>query len=202
MVNKKKNTGRIILASNSPRRKQLLNALFVNFGLKFDIIPANIVEYLPENLRNYGKFASNLAELKALEVATREEGIIISADTIVVYDNQVLGKPENEKQAYEMLNLLSGKTHRVYTGLVIFDTYGNKIFKEFEKTAVSFRKLSSKEIKFYINTGSPMDKAGAYGIQDDLGSTFVEKISGDYYNVVGLPLFKLYSGLNRFIKLI
>lgn len=202
MVINIKKRKRIILASSSPRRKQLLNALFVNFGLKFDIIPANIVEYLPQNIRNYGKFAANLAELKALEVATRKDGIIISADTIVVYENQVLGKPDNQFHASKMLNMLSGKTHKVYTGLVIFDTYSSKIYKVFEKTSVSFRNLSSKEIKFYIKTGSPMDKAGSYGIQDDLGSTFVEKINGDYYNVVGLPLFKLYSGLNKFIKLI
>lgn len=196
-VNKK-----IILASSSPRRKHLLKTLFVNFGLKFDIIPANIAEYLPENIKNYGKFAANLADLKALEVAKKVNGLIISADTIVVIENRVLGKPSSKKQAFEMLSLLSGNTHFVFTGVVIFDSESNKKLKIFEKTAVTFRKLSSKEIKFYIKTGAPMDKAGAYGIQDDLGSTFVEKINGDYYNVVGLPIFKLYMGLSKFIKLI
>ncbi|KXK55470.1 MAG: septum formation protein [Chlorobi bacterium OLB5] len=193
---------RIILASSSPRRKLLLKALFANFGLKFDIIPANIVEYLPENIKKFGNFAANLAELKALEVAVRINGLIISADTIVVYNNQVIGKPENKKDAFNILKLLSGKTHQVYTGIVIFDSVKNRIYKDFEKTSVTFRTLSKNEINFYIKTGSPMDKAGAYGIQDDLGSTFVKKINGDYFNVVGLPIFKLYKGLNKFIKLV
>lgn len=198
MVNKK----RIILASGSPRRKLLLNALLKNFGLKFDVIQANIVEYIPEKVQNYGKFAANLAELKALEVAVRNNGIIIAADTIVVFEGRVLGKPNTQAEARKMLDTLSGNTHKVYTGFVVLDTSNDKLFKSFEVTSVKFRKLSRKEIAFYVNSGSPMDKAGAYGIQDDFGSTFVEKISGDYFNVVGLPVFKLYSALSAFLKLI
>ena len=193
---------RIILASASPRRKLLLKALLKNFGLKFDVIQANIVEYIPEKVRNYGNFAANQAELKALEVAVKNNGIIIAADTIVVFKGKILGKPNTQSDAKKMLKLLSGNTHRVYTGLVIFDTSGDKLYKTFEVTSVKFRKLSSKEIEFYVSTGSPMDKAGSYGIQDDFGSTFVEKINGDYFNVVGLPVFKLYNALTHFIKLI
>lgn len=196
-----KNT-RIILASSSPRRKLLLKALLKNFGLKFDVIPANIVEYIPEKVQNYGNFAANLAELKALEVAVRKNGIIIAADTIVVCNDKILGKPDSEADAKKMLKMLSGKVHKVYTGLVVFDTTADKLYKSFEVTSVKFRKLSTKEIEFYVNSGSPMDKAGAYGIQDDFGSTFVEKINGDYFNVVGLPVFKLYNALTHFLKLI
>jgi septum formation protein len=202
MVKKKQTQKRIILASGSPRRKLLLKALLKNFGLKFDVIQANIVEYIPEKVQNYGNFAANLAELKALEVACRKSGIIIAADTIVVYKDRVLGKPANEKDAVRMLKMLSGNEHKVYTGLVIFDTDSDKLYKTYEVTRVKFRKISNAEIKFYVKCGSPMDKAGSYGIQDDLGSTFVQKINGDYFNVVGLPLFKLYEGLNNFIKLI
>ena len=191
MVTKKLKNKRIILASGSPRRKLLLNALLKNFGLKFDVIQANIVEYIPEKVQNYGNFAANLAELKALEVACRKNGIIIAADTIVVYQGKVLGKPVNEKDAFKMLKTLSGNEHKVYTGLVIFDTESESMYKTYEVTKVKFRKIADREIKFYIKGGSPMDKAGSYGIQDDLGSTFVQKINGDYFNVVGLPLFRL-----------
>lgn len=193
---------RIILASSSPRRKLLLKALLKNFGLKFAVIPANIVEYIPENVQNYGVFAANLAEIKALEVATRKKGIILGADTIVVFNGKILGKPSNKVDAIKMLRTLSGNEHKVYTGLVIIDSTTGKFLKTFEVTKVKFRKLNLNEIKFYVNGGSPLDKAGAYGIQDDLGSTFVEKITGDYFNVVGLPLLKTYLGLNKFIKLI
>lgn len=202
MVKKKIAKNRIILASGSPRRKLLLKALLKNFGLKFDVIQANIVEYIPEKVQNYGKFAANLAELKALEVAIRNDGIIIAADTIVVFQGKILGKPNSETDARRMLSTLSGNTHKVYTGLVILDTSNNKLFKSFEVTSVKFRKLSAEEISFYVKSGSPMDKAGAYGIQDDFGSTFVEKINGDYFNVVGLPVFKLYNALTDFLKLI
>ncbi|HMQ98033.1 MAG TPA: Maf family protein [Ignavibacteria bacterium] len=198
MVKNKK----IILASASPRRKLLLNALLKNFGLKFDVIQANIVEYIPEKVKNYGKFAADLAELKALEVAVNNNGLIIAADTIVVFNGRILGKPSSPSEAVKMLNTLSGNQHRVYTGLVVFDTEGDKLYKTFEVTSVKFRKIQRKEINFYVKSGSPLDKAGAYGIQDDFGSTFVEKINGDYFNVVGLPVYKLYDALSDFIKLI
>lgn len=197
-----KNTKKIILASGSPRRKMLLNALLKKFGLKFVVIPANIEEYIPSKINDFGKFTADLAELKAIEVAQKNKGLIIAADTIVVYKNKVLGKPGSKSEAKKMLNLLSGKKHNVFTGICIVDTEKNQYIKTYEKTEVSFRKLQNKEIEFYVTSGSPMDKAGSYGIQDDLGSTFVKSIKGDYFNVVGLPVLKLYLNMSKFIKFI
>jgi len=191
----------IILASASPRRKELLGVLLSNFGLKFVVIPANIAEYIPQKMRNFGRFVIDLAYLKASEVAKSHNGIIIGADTIVVLKGRVLGKPESKKDAIKMLKALSGKEHKVYTGLVIIDKSIKFIYKTYEVTKVKFRKLSNSEIGFYVASGSPMDKAGAYGIQDDYGCTFVEKVSGDYFNVVGLPIAKTHFGLNKFLRL-
>jgi len=192
---------KIILASASPRRKYLLEMLFNNFGLKFDVIPANIVEDIPKKNDNFGYFVEYLAQQKAENIGKLHKGIIIGADTIVILNKTIMGKPENKKKAVEMLNNLSGKSHKVFTGLAIIDTKKNKIYKTHEITTVKFRKLNKKEIGFYVNSGSPMDKAGAYGIQDDFGSTFVEKITGDYFNVVGLPMVKTYLGLRKFLQL-
>jgi len=121
--------------------------------------------------------------------------IVISADTIVVLNNLILNKPANESQAFEYLNILSGNMHSVYTGFNIIDTSnGNEIF-DYEVTNVYFRKFFPDEINFYIQNYSPLDKAGAYGIQDEFGCLFINKIEGDFYNVVGLPLTKLYLAL-------
>ena len=128
-----------------------------------------------------------------------KRGIIITADTIVVLDNQIIGKPKNKKDAERILKKLSGRTHKVYTGFSVFNSVNGKIITEYEKTFVKFRELNKKEIVDYISTGSPMDKAGAYGIQDDFGAVFVEKINGCYYNVVGLPLTKVYKSLLKVI---
>src|SRR4030095_1728561 len=169
----------IILASASPRRKFLLRMLLKNFGLNFEVIPANIAEYIPQKATNFGNLVCDLARLKAAKTASKHKGIIIGADTIVVYKGKILGKPVSKSDAMRMLGLLSGNEHKVYTGLIIID----------------------KEIRSYSYSGSPMDKAGAYGIQDDLGSTFVEKITGDYFNIVGLPVVKTYLGLNKLLGL-
>ncbi len=199
---KKRTNARIILASASPRRKLLLRGLLNNFGLKFVVKPANIVEHIPEKINDFGMFASNLAYEKGIAVAKKEKGIIIAADTIVVSDKKVLGKPANREEAYGMLKMLSGRVHEVYTGLVILDTKSRKYYKVFEVTKVKFRKILDREIVYYTGTKSPYDKAGAYGIQDDFGSTFVECLKGDYFNVVGLPIVKTYIGLRKFMKLI
>jgi len=190
---------KIILASASPRRKYLLRVLLNNFGLKFVVKPSNIAEYIPRKIANFGKFAENLAFLKASETAKKHNGFIIAADTIVVLKNMVLGKPESKTEAAKMLKQLSGKEHRVYTGLCMINSIAGDVYKTFEVTKVKFRTLNDEEIKFYVASGSPMDKAGAYGIQDDFGSTFVEKINGDYFNVVGLPVVKTYLGLNKML---
>jgi len=128
-----------------------------------------------------------------------KDGIIITADTIVVLNKTILGKPISKKDAFRILNLLSGKTHLVYTGYSIFNYSNDKMITEYEKTEVTFRKLTNEEIKEYIAGGSPMDKAGAYGIQDDFGAVFIKKINGCYYNVVGLPIAKFYHALLRII---
>jgi septum formation protein len=188
---------RIILASESPRRKHLLKVLLNNFGLKFVVIPANIAEYIPKNASNFALIAKKLAKQKARQVCLKNKGVIIAADTIVVSNGRVLGKPRSAAEAKRMLRFLSGKEHRVYTGISIIDTRSGAEYSSCEVTKVRFRKITKKEIDFYVSGGSPMDKAGAYGIQDDLGSTFAEKITGDYFNIVGLPLVKTYLGLKK-----
>ncbi|MFA6540554.1 MAG: Maf family protein, partial [Bacteroidota bacterium] len=128
------------------------------------------------------------------------EAIVIGSDTIVVIDDKVLGKPSSAVDAEEMLSALSGKTHTVFTGFAFVDAGSKKSYIDFEQTEVTFRPLSSEEITDYINSGSPMDKAGAYGIQDDFGAVFVEKIVGDYYTVVGFPISKFYVAFREFVK--
>lgn len=128
-----------------------------------------------------------------------EKGIVITADTLVFLDNKVLGKPKDELDAFRMLKKLSGRTHQVFSAYCIHNTVTKKTITEYVKTDVTFRKLTEGEILDYIKTGSPMDKAGAYGIQDDFGAVFVERINGCYYNVVGLPLSRFYHALLRII---
>lgn len=185
---------RIILASNSPRRRELLEMI----GLKFDIIADNTPEPINRNKRP-DEVVCELAEFKGRNVSkkldNKDGAIIIAADTVVAVDNEILGKPEDGQDAMNMLLKLSGKMHHVYTGVYVFDTETERCVNFCEKTEVFFKKLDIDEIKDYINTEEPLDKAGAYGIQN-LGSLFVEKINGDYFNVVGLPL----SGLGRVLK--
>ena len=179
------------LASKSPRRKKLLKQLNINFKtLSFEIDEKLI----------YGESAKQtvmrLSREKLDKAKTKiKHGIILTADTIVVMNNEIIGKPANKKEAEKFLKKLSGRTHLVYTGFAIYNSVTNKIIIDYEITKVTFRKLTTPEIKDYILTNSPMDKAGAYGIQDDFGAVFVKKINGDYYNVVGLPLFKVYQAL-------
>jgi len=183
----------IILASGSPRRKILLEQMKLPFKvLKVDIDesfkrgekPITIVKRLAKNKLD-----------KALE--TRTGGIFITADTIVVLKGKVIGKPRDKKDAERILKLLSGNTHAVYTGFAVYNSLNGKLIIDYEKTLVKFRKLTIGEIREYISGGSPMDKAGAYGIQDDYGAVFIKNINGCYYNVVGLPLTKLYQALLR-----
>lgn len=123
--------------------------------------------------------------------------IIISADTIVVLDEKILNKPDSEAQAADYLKQLSNKTHQVFTGFNLVDTANKKEIFDYEITKVHFRNLHKDEINFYVETYKPLDKAGAYGIQDDFGCLFIDKIEGDYYNVVGLPLVKMYENLKK-----
>jgi septum formation protein len=185
----------IYLASGSPRRKKLLKQL----GIKFKTLSVNFDEKI--NGREKPVYLVKRLALEKMNLAHEkiESGIIITADTIVVLDNKIIGKPSGKTQAKKFLRLLSGKEHIVYTGFVVLNTETNQIIVDYEKTKVKFRKLDDDEINDYVNSGSPMDKAGAYGIQDDFGAVFVEKINGCYYNVVGLPLTKLYHALRDII---
>ena len=178
---------KIILASGSPRRRELLTDL----GIKFEIMVDNSSEVTPKNV-SPDEVVMTLAKNKLRNVAKNAPGdsLIIAADTVVACDGRILGKPKDEAQAFEMLSALSGRRHSVYTGVAVGDNETGKTVCEFEKTDVFFRKLEDDEIKRYIATGEPMDKAGAYGIQN-LGALFVERIDGDYFNVVGLPLCRL-----------
>ncbi len=182
----------IVLASKSPRRKQLLTMLGIN-DLK--VIPALSKELLPLRMPPQEAVMS-LSLKKAREVSAlcSKEDIIIAADTIVELDGDILGKPEDEKAAFSMLSRLSGRSHRVFTGICVIS--GDKVISEYERSYVRFRELSEREIKAYIATGEPMDKAGSYGAQGK-GSLFVEAIDGDFFNVMGLPLCRLSRVLEK-----
>lgn len=186
-------TARIILASSSPRRKALLEQIH----LPFEVIVSHADEdfdpaMAPEHI------AEELAFRKAREVASSlSDAIVIGADTIVVDGDRILGKPENEDDAFHMLSTLSDKEHRVITGLAVISSFSPaKTLLRHESTAVKFARLSPQTIQSYIDSGEPMDKAGAYAIQGR-GAIFVERIQGCYNNVVGLPLFLLSTMLQE-----
>jgi len=185
---------KIVLASSSPRRKKLLEQI----NLSFEICASDIEEIVNEKLPPH-QIVMDLATQKGENVAeTKPKSLVIAADTIVCFGNKILGKPVNKPDAFAMLKQLSGKSHAVFTGVYtgLTDEQGVvNSFAIFEKTIVTFGTLSDQDIKRYIATDAPYDKAGSYGIQDDLGCLFVERIEGDYYNVVGFPLFKFYQTL-------
>ncbi len=187
----------LVLASASPRRRHLLSLL----GFEFQTAVVEIDEN-DFSATTPGEIVCELAERKANEAAKfYTNNIIITADTLVFLDGHILTKPSNQQDAYRILKLLSGQTHQVFTGIAVINSKIQKKQIEFVRTDVTFRSLDDAEIWAYIETGSPMDKAGAYGIQDDFGAVFVERIDGDYYNVVGLPLCKLYSMLKQFVDI-
>lgn len=184
----------VVLASRSPRRIQLLRQI----GLYPNVIPCDINEDFDHAL-SPSENAVALALQKAREVARTINGaIVIGADTIVTLDGQMLGKPENPDDAVRMLEMLSGKTHIVHTGYALVDRPSDTYVTGVEGTLVTFRDIPRSEIEEYVAGGSPLDKAGAYGIQDDYGAVFVTRIEGCFYNVVGLPLASLYSALQKF----
>lgn len=183
----------IYLASKSPRRRKLLKQI----NLKYKSFSVDVDEKIFDKEPPH-KTVLRLSFEKLEAAKTKvKKGVIVTADTIVVLDHHVLGKPKNKKDALRILKILSGKTHIVYTGYSIFNSINRRTISEFEKTEVTFRELTDEEILEYIDGGSPMDKAGAYGIQDDFGAVFIKKINGCYYNVVGLPLAKFYHALIR-----
>lgn len=185
---------KIILASSSPRRKELLEQI----GLRFDIIPSGIDEQIESGI-SPEQYACTLSRNKAIDVAGHSAlgALVIGADTIVVLGDRILGKPDSCGDAFMILKSLQGNWHEVITGITVVDTIDNKIFSDYEKTRVKMRPLSDDMINAYIKTGEPMDKAGAYGIQK-MGSLLVERIEGCYFNVVGLPLVRLSFMLENF----
>ncbi len=184
---------KIILASQSPRRRELLERMGIR---KFEICPARGEEVAEPGMAP-DRLVNALSRQKAAEVALQAEweDLIIAADTVVAIDGMILGKPTDERAAEEMLRRLSGRSHQVYTGLTL--RRGSDIRTQHEQTEVRFRPLSWEEIRAYVATGEPMDKAGAYGIQG-YGAMLVEGISGDFYNVMGLPVCRLRRMLKEF----
>lgn len=183
----------IILASASPRRKELLKLIFEDF----EIVPADIDETVRRSIE-LEQYPEYLALKKSRCIAEKRpvSDVVIGCDTGVFIDDMMLGKPENTDQAFEMLKLLSGKTHKVITGCSVFYKGQNISFSEI--TEVEFFRLTDDEIREYIATGEPMDKAGAYGIQGK-GALLVKRINGDYYNVVGLPVGALKQKMKMFL---
>lgn len=190
----------VILASQSPRRRQLLSQI----GLEFSTQPSNFDEdSIPLTLPPE-EYVQRLAVGKAADIASRlkEKHLVIGADTTVVLEKSILNKPANKLEAKSMLERLSGKTHTVYTGIALVAAPEGIKISAFQKTDVTFRSLQKEEIALYVDSGSPMDKAGAYGIQDDFGAVFVEHINGCYYTIVGLPLEMLYRKLRALTTLL
>jgi septum formation protein len=180
---------RFILASASPRRQHLLRMC----GFEFDVIPSTVDEVFIDGQDPLTQ-AMRLSSLKAADVAAqRPDTWVLAADTIVVHNGRQLAKPLDTADAHAMLRSLSGHTHSVVTGVTL--QQGDNVHTFAVTTHVTFAELSDSEIAMYVATGSPMDKAGAYGIQDDLGALFISRIDGCYYNVVGLPLQRLYTEL-------
>ena len=186
---------RIILASQSPRRRELLTQI----GLKFEVIPSTVEEVITS--ANPVEVVQELAQQKARDVAevagremAKDSLLVIGADTIVVYEGKILGKPEDKEDAVRMLTMLQGKEHSVYTGVALLSGEQEIVFAE--ETRVQMCPMTPEESLWYVNTGEPMDKAGAYGIQG-LCARFIRQIQGDYNNVVGLPVGRIYQELKK-----
>ncbi len=182
---------KIILASKSPRRVEL----FAKYGIDAESIPADVDETIPEEIFEPREIVKYLSEKKAMHILeSHDDAIVVAADTLVFCNDRILGKPGNRDEAYDMMKLLSGRSHNVISGLCVVSR--DRKICESVKTEVVFRNLSEDEINGYISTNDPYDKAGGYGIQS-LAGAFVREIIGDYYNVVGLPLSRLVEILKN-----
>lgn len=183
---------KIILASSSPRRKEILE----NANVKFDIIKSEIDEVILDN-ELPSQVVMRLAFEKCIDIATKHrESLVIGADTVVVLDDIILGKPKDIDEAIAMITQLSGKTHQVITGISLINLSANKKIIDYVVSNVKFKDLSAEDIKDYIQTNESLDKAGAYGIQG-YGALLVEEIQGDYFNIVGLPISRLSDLLKQ-----
>ena len=183
----------IVLASQSPRRRELLNRLGINFVARVPNVPETIEEgESPEG------FVQRMAFEKAASVAAEFPQIpVLGSDTIVVIHDEILGKPSNEQEAASMLRQLSGNEHQVFTGFAFYQQATGAKVIGVSGAKVFFRQIQPREIDAYVSGGSPLDKAGAYGIQDDVGALFVDRIEGDYYSIVGLPVKGVYLALQE-----
>jgi septum formation protein len=182
---------KIILASKSPRRKKILEQMGLDFTVEVSDFDESQVKF-----KTPGEMVEKLSLEKAKIVAQKNPGaVIIGADTTVVYENEIIGKPISKQDAVKILSLLSGKIHEVITGITVIS--GARSITKHVISKVKFKKLSDTEIKAYVATGEPMDKAGGYGIQEK-GGLFIESIDGDYFNVVGLPIFAVSEALKEF----
>lgn len=182
-----------VLASGSPRRRLLLEQLGVTFSIDVSDADESFEAGTPP-----GQVVEEIAARKVDAISAKHQNALtLAADTIVVLDNEILGKPPTEDTAIGMLSRLSGRAHTVYTGLALAHPATNRMHTAHEATRVYFAEMTPREIEAYVASGSPMDKAGAYGIQDDRGALFISRIDGDYYNVVGLPLHHLYRLLKQ-----
>ena len=180
----------LLLASNSPRRKELLTQL----GYQFDIVKIVVDESYPSDLKPH-EIAEYVSAKKAKAFNVNENEILLTSDTIVALDQKILLKPKDENEAFEMIKSLSGKVHQVYTAFTL-KTVDSEISKT-SKTDVEFSEISDEEIKFYIKTYKPFDKAGSYGIQEWLGMTKIKNIFGSFYSVMGLPVDLVYEELKK-----
>lgn len=187
---------RIILASNSPRRRELLGGLGYTYEVR---VLDGIDESYPETLSG-SDVAAYISRVKAdaYRKTMADDELIITADTIVCLDDKVLGKPADENEAVAMLRSLSGRTHQVYTGVTIVTVEESSTFVS--RSDVTFAALTEEEILHYVSQYRPMDKAGAYGIQEWIGYVGVERIEGSYFNVMGLPVQRLYTELRKYLK--
>ena len=180
----------IILASASPRRKEILELA----DLEFDVMPSDAQEITTKTAPN--EVVMELASIKAKDIYKKSEkqSMIVGADTVVAYQGQILGKPTDEADAKRMLTMLSGQTQEVYTGVCVIEDGKTKTF--YEETKVTFYEISDEQIDYYIKTGEPMDKAGSYGIQGK-AAVFIKGIEGDYYNVVGFPIARFLQEITK-----
>lgn len=182
---------RIILASTSPRRREILNRLHI----KFEVFSPQVEEIRKKN-EKVSNFVKRLAREKAKSVQklTQDDALIIGADTIVYIDQMILGQPRNRNEAFEMLKILSGRTHKVYTGICLL--YNEYEVTDYSKSYVTFHEMDNDEIEWYLKTNEFFDKAGSYGVQG-YGSLFIKEIKGSYFNVMGFPVDLFYKLLRR-----